>query len=123
MSNELDGAWHAVYQEALSGEGVVILRSGKLIGCDQQYFFEGDYSALVDGHVSATIHVNHFAGEPRSIFHRGDTVRLVEYSAKLEGRIEGNRLLFEGEVDYSPLRFRVALTRQIPGPFSPQPGP
>jgi hypothetical protein len=46
--NQFDGAWRAVYAQSLWGEGLVLLRSGKLLGCDEQYFFEGNYSVSDD---------------------------------------------------------------------------
>jgi hypothetical protein len=37
MAN-FDGAWRARYESEFWGEGVVVMRGGKFLGCDQQYF-------------------------------------------------------------------------------------
>src|SRR5690349_23562412 len=96
--NQVDGAWRALYAERLWGEGLVVLRSGKLLGCDPQYFYEGDYTVSDDGRLSARIHVRHYAGLRRSIFQRGAAVTLEEYSAELQGRIIGSEARLTGTV-------------------------
>lgn len=117
MINYFDGAWRARYAAALWGEGLVVLRAGKFLGCDQQFFYDGEYSVSDDGRFAGKVHVKHYAGDERDIFQRTDGgPRLVEYSADIEGRIEGNVLRLVGTVMHhdglSP--FPIVLTRVLP---------
>jgi len=111
-----DGAWRAFYAEALGGEGIVILRSGKILGCDKQFFYEGEYSVSDNGRLSGKIHVQHYAGDERSIFQRDDGwPRLVEYWAEVEGGIEGTVLRLVGTVvHHDGLSFPIDLSRVLP---------
>jgi hypothetical protein len=40
LTNDFDGAWYAVFGAQLGGEGIVLLRNGFILGCDDQYFYE-----------------------------------------------------------------------------------
>jgi len=93
MVMNLDGAWRAVFGESLSGAGVVILRLGKLLGCDSQFFYEGDYATFDNGRLTAEIHVKHYAGEGRSIFYGAEQVSPVDFYVHLEGKVDGTTLL------------------------------
>ncbi len=59
--NTFDGAWRAVYASELFGDGLVILRNGRAVGCDHRYFFEGTYSMDNDGTLSVHVDVQHYA--------------------------------------------------------------
>ena len=111
---DLDGAWRAVFAESLSGAGVVILRSGKLLGCDSQFFYEGDYATLEDGRLTVQIHVKYYAGEGRSIFYGAEQVSRVDFYADLEGKVDGTTLIqFSGKIRNTVAAYQlsVALTR------------
>jgi hypothetical protein len=111
MAMDLDGAWRAVFAESLSGAGVVILRSGKLLGCDSQFFYEGDYATLDDGRLTAEIHVKYYAGEGRSIFYGGEQVSPVDFYADLEGKIDGTTLLqFSGTIRNTAAAYQLSAT-------------
>ena len=49
LTNDFDGAWYAVFGAQLGGEGIVLLRNGFILGCDDQYFYEGRYVLDDDG--------------------------------------------------------------------------
>ncbi len=63
LTNDFDGAWHAVFGAQLGGEGIVLLRSGFILGCDDQYFYEGRYVVDEDGGFRALVKVSHYAGD------------------------------------------------------------
>jgi hypothetical protein len=53
LRNDFDGAWHAVFGAQLGGEGIVLLRNGFILGCDDHYFYEGSYVLDDDGGFTA----------------------------------------------------------------------
>jgi hypothetical protein len=111
MVMNLDGAWRAVFAESLSGAGVVILRSGKLLGCDSQFFYEGDYAAFDNGRLTAEIRVKRYAGEGRSIFYGTEQVSPVDLYADLEGKVDGTTLLqFSGTIRNSAAAYQLSAT-------------
>ena len=87
LTNDFDGAWHAVFGAQLSGEGVVLLRNGFILGCDDQYFYEGRYVLDDDGGLRALVKVSHYAGDRAvSIFGEfGPFATLESFQAELRG--------------------------------------
>jgi hypothetical protein len=64
LTNDFDGAWHAVFGAQLGGEGIVLPRNGFTLGCDDQYFYEGRYVFDDDdGAFRALVKVSHYAGD------------------------------------------------------------
>jgi hypothetical protein len=112
----LDGAWQADFGSDLSGQGVVLLRNGKVLGCDHQYFYDGTYETEGNGTIKAHITVEHYAGEPRSIFGDfGPSVALVGYRVELHGVAVGGRVQLNGTINGDPDRALVImLTRLMP---------
>jgi hypothetical protein len=64
--NKVDGAWYAVFGSKLAGDRMVLLRNGTLLGCDNQYFYEGVYELGDDGTLRARIKVSHYCRAPGS---------------------------------------------------------
>jgi T3SS negative regulator,GrlR len=46
-----------------AGEGIVLLRNGFILGCDNQYFYEGRFEVDGDGGFRALVTVSHYAGD------------------------------------------------------------
>ena len=93
------------------------MRSGKFLGCDQQYFFEGEYAVSAEGHLTGKVHVQHYAGKARSIFYQNENIELVEYWADLEGKSVNGKLLLTAQViNHDGLSFQIDMSRVIPMP-------
>ena len=116
-SSSLDGLWHALYGSAVGGTGYLLLRKGKVLGCDNQYFIEGSYEVCADGTVKALIAVDHFSGEPRTIFGDFGFLKLMNYTAELTGKADPFGLIvLAGQVNGNPdLVISVRLARLLPG--------
>ncbi len=115
--NSLDGAWHAVFGSALAGEGIVLLRNGTVLGCDNQYFYEGNYEPAGDSGIQARINVSHYASDrPTSIFGDFGPLTLKRYHAELRGALTADGSLhFRGAMNGDPDReLVVTLTRLVP---------
>ena len=120
LTNNFDGAWHAVFGAQLSGEGIVLLRNGFILGCDDQYFYEGRYVVEEDGGFRALVKVSHYAGDRAvSIFGEvGPFATLESFHAELRGAQDSNDTLqLSGGVTGDPdRRLAVILTRLVPKP-------
>ena len=123
LTNDFDGAWHAVFGAQLGGEGIVLLRNGFILGCDDQYFYEGRYVFDDDdGAFRALVKVSHYAGDRAvSIFREfGPFATLESFHAELRGAQDSNGTLqLSGGVTGDPdrrLDVAVALTRLVPNP-------
>jgi T3SS negative regulator,GrlR len=106
LTNGFDGAWHAVFPPQLGGEGIVLLRNGFILGCDNQYFYEGRY-VLDDGGFRALVKVSHYAGDRAvSIFGEfGPFANLESFQAELRGDQDSNGTLqLSGGVTGDPTR-------------------
>jgi T3SS negative regulator,GrlR len=117
--NSFDGAWHAVFGSALAGNGVVLLRNGTILGCDNQYFYEGTYKVAGDAAIEAWVKVSHYAGDrPVSIFGEFGSATLESYQAELDGTLRADgRLHLKCAMNGDPDReLAVMLTRMIPKP-------
>jgi hypothetical protein len=114
--NNLDGAWYAAFGSKLAGDGMVLLRNGTLLGCDNQYFYEGAYELGDDGRLRARIDVCHYAcDQPVSIFGSFESLTLERFQADLQGVEVAGRLLLNGTVNGDPERtLAVSLTRFLP---------
>jgi hypothetical protein len=112
---KLDGAWRTRYAQTGWGTGFVVLRKGRLLGCDNQYAYEGTYQT-VGGHLTAHLEVEHYAGEPRSIFGGFGELTLVQYVADLTATEVGEKVIaFDAVVNGNPnLSFKVRLERLMP---------
>jgi len=112
-----DGAWQADFGSDLSEQSVVLLRNGKVLGCDHQYFYEGTFSIGTDGTIRAHIKVEHYAGQPRSIFGDFGTLALVSYQTDLRGVVERGKVHLMGSINGDPNKtLVVTLTRLMPAP-------
>jgi hypothetical protein len=113
---KFDGAWRALYAERLWGEGIVVLHNGELLGCDSQYVYRGNYDTSSGATLTAHLEVQHYAGEPRSIFGEFGAVRLIKYTADLTSiEVQERVVVFEGTMNGNPdLIFRVRLERLLP---------
>lgn len=117
--NDFDGAWYAVFTEQLGGEGIVLLRNGFILGCDDQYFYEGRY-VLDDGAFRALVKVSHYAGDRAvSIFRvSGPFASLESFHAELRRAQDSNGTLqLSGGITGEPdrrLAVAVALSRIVP---------
>ena len=71
----------------LDGEGIVLLRNGFILGCDDQYFYEGRYVLDDDGGFRALVKVSHYAGDRAvSIFREfGPFATLESFHVELRG--------------------------------------
>jgi hypothetical protein len=87
LTNDFDGAWYAVFGAQLGGEGIVLLRNGFILGCDDQYFYEGRYVLDDVGGFRALVKVSHYAGDRAlSIFGEfGPFATLESFHAELRG--------------------------------------
>jgi hypothetical protein len=115
-NKSLDGMWHALYANALPGLGYIMLRSGKVLGCDARYFIEGTYEVSAEGKVTVEIALSHYRGEPRTIVGDSGPVILTSYSVYLSGEIDAaGTLLLTGFVNGNRDLFTSAqLIRLIP---------
>ena len=122
LTNDFDGAWHAVFAAQLGGEGVVLLRNGFILGCDDQYFYEGRYVLDDDRGFRALVKVSHYAGDRAvSVFGEfGPFATLENFHADLRGAQDSNGTLqLTGGVTGDPdrrLAIAIALTRLVPNP-------
>lgn len=107
-----DGAWEADFGAELGGLGVLLLRRGQALGCDNQYFYAGSYTIAADGSIQARIKVEHYAGQG----HPNSNVRpSVSYIASLQGMVVDNRVQLNGIVNGDPERtLTITLTRLMP---------
>jgi T3SS negative regulator,GrlR len=87
LTNDFDGAWHAVFSAQLDGEGIVLLRNGFILGCDDQYFYQGRYVLEDDGGFRTLVKVSHYAGDRAvSIFGEfGPFATLESFHVELRG--------------------------------------
>src|SRR6266446_2216160 len=122
LTNDFDGAWHAVFGAQLGGEGIVLLRNGFILGCDDQYFYEGRYVLDDDGGFRALVKVSHYAGDRAvSIFGEfGPFATLESFHAQLRGAQDSNDTLqLSGGVTGAPERrldIALKLARLVPNP-------
>ncbi len=120
LLNGFDGAWHPIFAAQLGGEGIVLLRNGAILGCDNQYFYEGSYELDGAGTFRARVKVSHYAGDRAvSIFGEfGPFATLESFQAELRGVRDSNgRLQLNGDVTGDPdRRLAVILTRLVPKP-------
>ena len=80
LTSDFDGAWYAVFGAQLGGEGIVLLRNGFILGCDDQYFYEGRYVRDDDGGFRSLVKVSHYAGD-RAVSVFGDSGHLRLWKA------------------------------------------
>lgn len=114
-----DGAWRAVFGSELAGEGIVLLRNGTVLGCDHRYFYQGNYETASDGSITARIRVEHYAGEPLSIFGEFEDLTLVSYQTELRGVEVAGAVQLNGTVTGDPGRaLVVTLIRLLPNPLA-----
>jgi hypothetical protein len=122
LTNDFDGAWHAVFAAQLNGEGIVLLRNGFILGCDDQYFYEGRYVVEEDGGFRALVKVSHYAGDRAvSIFGEfGPFATLESFHVELRGAQDSNGTLqLSGGVTGDPdrrLDVALKLIRLVPNP-------
>jgi T3SS negative regulator,GrlR len=123
LANDFDGAWYAVFGAQLSGEGIVLLRNGFILGCDDQYFYEGRYVLDDDGGFRALVKVSYYAGDRAvSIFgDLGPFATVESFHAELRGAQDSNGTLqlsggVKGDSDRR-LDVALTLTRLVPDPF------
>jgi hypothetical protein len=122
LTNDFDGAWHAVFGAQLGGEGIVLLRNGFILGCDDQYFYEGRYVLDDDGGLRALVKVSHYAGyRAVSVFGEfGPFATLESFHADLRGAQDSNGTLqLSGGVTGAPakrLDVALKLIRLVPNP-------
>ena len=116
----LAGAWRqGCSRWSRSGEGIVLLRNRFILGCDDQYFYEGSY-VLDDGAFRALVKVSHYAGDRAvSIFRdSGPFATLESFHAELRGAQDSNGTLqLSGGITGEPdrrLAVAVALSRIVP---------
>ena len=95
LTNDFDGAWYAVFGAQLGGEGIVLLRNGFILGCDDQYFYEGRYVRDDDGGFRSLVKVSHYAGDRAvSVFGEfGPFATLESFHAELRGAQDSNGTL------------------------------
>ena len=114
-SIELDGLWYAIYGSSLGGNGCVLLRQGKVLGCDNQYFIEGSYQLSSEGTVTVSVVIEHFSGEARTIFGDCEPLTLTKYTVELSGRACTSFVVLTGHVEKHPdLVISVRLIRLLP---------
>lgn len=107
-----DGAWEADFGAELGGLGVLLLRRGQLLGCDNHYFYAGSYTIAADGSIQARIKVEHYAGQAHPNFNFEPS---VSYIASLHGVLADNRVQLKGIVNGDPERtVLIMLTRLMP---------
>jgi hypothetical protein len=122
LTNDFDGAWHAVFAAQLGGEGVVLLRNGFILGCDDQHFYEGRYVLDDAQGFRALVKVSHYAGDRAvSIFGEfGPFATLESFHAELRGAQDSNGTLqLSGGVTGDPdrrLDVALKLSRLVPNP-------
>ena len=107
-----DGAWEADFGTELGGLGVLLLRRGQLLGCNNHYFYAGSYNIAADGSMQARIKVDHYAGLAHPIFDVGPSVSCI---ASVRGQMVGNSVQLNGTVNGDPERkLVITLTRLMP---------
>ena len=122
LTSDFDGAWYAVFGAQLRGEGIVLLRNGFILGCDDQYFYEGRYVRDDDGGFRALVKVSHYAGDRAvSIFGEFEPFATLEsFHAELRGAQDSNGTLqLSGGVTGDPdrrLDVALKLSRLVPNP-------
>ena len=120
LTNGFDGAWHAIFAAQLGGEGIVLLRNGSILGCVNQYFYEGSYELDGAGTFKARVKVSHYAGDRVvSISWRVravcDSVRASRLNCCAGVQDSNGRLQLKGDVTGDPdRRLAVILTRLVP---------
>jgi hypothetical protein len=111
----LDGVWRAVYEPETSGQGFVVLRQGRILGCDEGWFIEGSYEVVKAGRLTGRIRVSRYNDAGESIFGSFGPVDLRSYSLALEGRIAGRTIEIEAFVIGKPgLSPRIRLEKVLP---------
>jgi T3SS negative regulator,GrlR len=122
LTSDFDGAWYAVFGAQLRDEGIVLLRNGFILGCDDQYFYEGRYVRDDDGGFRSLVKVSHYAGDGAvSVFGDfGPFATLESFHAELRGGQDSNGTLqLSGGVTGDPdrrLDVALKLSRLVPNP-------
>ena len=80
----LDGVWRAVYEPEASGQGFVVLRQGRILGCDEGWFIEGSYEVVKASRLTGRIRVSRYNEAGESIFGSFRPVDLRSYSLAVE---------------------------------------
>jgi T3SS negative regulator,GrlR len=111
----------AIFADKLWGEGFVILRNGRLLGCDPFYFFEGTFEVSDNGkNVKASVQVERYAGPATSIFFGAGGPEVVKYTVEFEGAYAEGALRLIGTMNWNPdLKLTAHLVRIIPEPYEP----
>lgn len=91
----------------ITGAGVAVFETGRILGGDGNYFYIGSYQ-IVNGQVAADIKVTHYSGIPHSVFGH-----LQQFDLSLTGTIAHAKFLVAGNLVQNPnQKIVIQLTRR-----------
>ena len=56
----LDGVWRAIYTSTLWGEGIIVLREGRVLGCDDGWFIDGSIEIITPDQLEGAVRVSRY---------------------------------------------------------------
>ena len=80
------------------GAGVVVFETQRIFGGDSSYFYIGNYSITKENQIKADVSVNHYYGQPLSIFGP-----LAKCTIIINGSITVDEFHAQGYVKENPL--------------------
>ena len=110
----IEALWSMRFGAEVEGSGVVVLETERIFGGDARYYYLGEYK--VEGKtISAIVKVQHYHGEPRSIF--GYQKRFTVHS-RCEIKEDGTIQCYGQMQDCLDGQMAVVLTRlaDLPNP-------
>ncbi len=105
----LEALWSVefVSNSGVVGAGVVIFESSRIFGGDSQYYYVGNYK-VKDSKVSARIVVEHYSGNPSSVFGTRKNFTIL-----VEGDVGEKVMEVHGQIEDEPeSQISIRLTRR-----------
>ena len=105
-----EGLWTVVFRAGqVSAGGVVVLRSGNLMGGDSQFYYTGNYS-VQDSKITATIRVQAFVGNAVTVF----GAPVANFDLNLSGTLTGNQASAVATSNAFPsLRMQMNMVKRV----------
>jgi hypothetical protein len=96
-----------ISSQRIYGAGVVVLETDRLVGGDAQYFYIGRYK-IESGIIEADVDVEHYAGQPFSIFGPSQRLKVI-----LKGKVVYPVMELQGCLANNPKQtFTVRCTKR-----------